>query len=321
VWVFVDYNNAGKMERLPVTGATASAGTVTKVPGNDKGVWVAGNARSTGSFSATVQLFTTVSSVGGACAYASNYPPVGEYSSDAPMLSFTGTPMYDIQLAKSGGGSVTIKSGDTFLLPCEYTVTLFTDATGAPGQLNGTPFNNGSVPRYAASTQVWTVGSQIWSDVINIPACNHDAFTNSNTDPYCRSYTMDGKKWFYYNWTYVNENKNTLCPSPWRVPTLDDFQSLDKAFGGDGTSRSVSASWLYDNYFTVWGGALNTGLVSASGVATSNCVSYWGSTEYGSCCAYSLWIDWNGRIRPEDSRNYDANRYWGFLVRCVKEGH
>jgi uncharacterized protein (TIGR02145 family) len=137
VWVFVDYNKNGVMERLPVTSATASAGTVTKIPNNDKGVWIAGNARNTGSFSATVRLFTTVSNVGGACAYASNYPPVGEYSSDAPMLLFTGTPMYDIQLAKPGGGSVTVKSGDTFLLPCDYTVTSFSDATGAPGSITG----------------------------------------------------------------------------------------------------------------------------------------------------------------------------------------
>jgi hypothetical protein len=54
VWVFVDYNNNGTMERLSVTGATVSAGTVTKIPGNDKGVWVEGNARTQGSFSATV---------------------------------------------------------------------------------------------------------------------------------------------------------------------------------------------------------------------------------------------------------------------------
>jgi hypothetical protein len=131
VWVFVDYNKAGKMERLPVTDATVSAGTVEKIPGNDKGVWVIGNARNTGSFSATVQLLTTINVVGGACAYASNYPPVGEYIS-ATKISFTGTPMYEIALA-SGGGSETVTSGNTFFLPPSSTVTSFADATGAPG--------------------------------------------------------------------------------------------------------------------------------------------------------------------------------------------
>jgi uncharacterized protein (TIGR02145 family) len=127
VWVFVDYNKNGVMERLPVTGATASAGTVTKIPNNDKGVWVEGNARTNGNFSATVQLFTTVSSVGGACAYASNYPPVGEYIT-AQTIKFTGTPPYGLVLSS---GSATA-CGDYNLLSGQ-TLESFTDMTGAPG--------------------------------------------------------------------------------------------------------------------------------------------------------------------------------------------
>jgi uncharacterized protein (TIGR02145 family) len=141
VWVFVDYNNNGKMERLPVTGATLTAtsasgvGKVVEDAGNNQGVWVVGNARNAGTFSATVQLFTTVKDVAGACAYASNYPPVGKYSNDAPLLSFTGTPPYELLLAKVGNPTETeqVESGNTFILPCNYTLTSFTDATGAPG--------------------------------------------------------------------------------------------------------------------------------------------------------------------------------------------
>jgi uncharacterized protein (TIGR02145 family) len=311
VWVFVDYNKNGVMERLPVTSATASAGTVTKVPGNDKGVWVAGNARSAGSFSATVRLFTTVSSVGGACAYASNYPPVGEYSSDAPMLSFTGTPMYDIQLAKSGGGSVTVRSGDTVLLPCDYTVTSFTDATGAPGQLNGTPFNNGSIPQYAASTRTWTVGSQVWSDAINIPECDHDAYTQSTTDPYCRSATVSGKKWYYYNWTYVNKNKNILCPSPWHVPTKDDFIALDKAFGGSGVTRSgVALSWITEHYIEAWGAAFNGWVGGGAG----SVLDYYSMDETADGKGIYLEIYASGSVRP----NMEYSKSLGVNVRCVK---
>ncbi|MDR2449272.1 MAG: hypothetical protein LBD52_04855, partial [Prevotellaceae bacterium] len=101
VWVFVDYNNAGKMERLPLsTGATLTETSapgfsrVETVAGNDKGVWVVGNARTVTSFSATVQLFTGITTATGACAYASNYPPLGEYTT-ANSISFTGTPMYE----------------------------------------------------------------------------------------------------------------------------------------------------------------------------------------------------------------------------------
>jgi uncharacterized protein (TIGR02145 family) len=139
VWVFVDYNNNGRMTRLPVTAATVSAGTVIKVDGNDKGAWVIGNARTNGSFSATVQLLTATADIAGACAYASNYPPVGEYISDAE-ISFTGTPMYDITLRHGNGSTVTVRAGNTFLVPCDYTLTSFTDATaGAPGTVNCIP--------------------------------------------------------------------------------------------------------------------------------------------------------------------------------------
>ncbi|MDR2448904.1 MAG: hypothetical protein LBD52_02975 [Prevotellaceae bacterium] len=85
VWVFVDYNNAGVMTRLPLdAGATLTAtsapgvGRVIQYSDNNKGVWVVGNARSAGSFSATVQLLAATTDIVGACAYASNYPPVAD---------------------------------------------------------------------------------------------------------------------------------------------------------------------------------------------------------------------------------------------------
>jgi hypothetical protein len=138
VWVFVDYNNAGKMERLPLLpGATLTetsadgVGEVIEVSGNDKGVWVAGNARSAGSFSATVKLLTAIKDVGGACVYASNYPSVGEYTS-ATNISFAGTPPYDLTFEHEGS-TFTLPSGSTYLLPANYTLLSFVDATGAPG--------------------------------------------------------------------------------------------------------------------------------------------------------------------------------------------
>jgi hypothetical protein len=113
VWVFVDYNKNGVMTRLPVTNATATAGTVSKIQGNDKGVWVIGDARSAGNFSATVQLLTDITDVAGACAYASNYPPVGEY--ETPMqIKFTGTPPYDLVLVTAGSSTCTLPINDNY---------------------------------------------------------------------------------------------------------------------------------------------------------------------------------------------------------------
>ena len=133
VWVFVEYNNTGTMERLPVTSAAASAGTVTKISGNDKGVWLVGNARSAGSFSATVQLLTATADIAGACAYASNYPPVAEYLTPET-VKFMGTPPYDLVLS-SGAAS----AQDSYNLLQGQTLISFSDKTGAPGVFSCLP--------------------------------------------------------------------------------------------------------------------------------------------------------------------------------------
>ena len=143
VWVFVDYNKNGVMTRLPLrAGATLTAhtapddvGKVIEVPGNTDGVWVVGNARSAGNFSATVKLLTAAAPAvsPGACAYASNYPPVGRYTT-ATSVSFTGTPMYKIVLKETGGtGVLTEYSDGLYTIRSGYAIQSFTDATGAPG--------------------------------------------------------------------------------------------------------------------------------------------------------------------------------------------
>jgi uncharacterized protein (TIGR02145 family) len=140
VWVFVDYNDKGVMKRLPLLpGATLTAtsapgvGTVMEETGNNKGVWVTGNARTNGSFSATVQLLTNTPDVAGACVYASNYPPVGRYTA-LSALAFTGTPPYEIVLKDGGGVTTTmLVNSNTYTLPAGFTAESFSDKTGAQG--------------------------------------------------------------------------------------------------------------------------------------------------------------------------------------------
>jgi hypothetical protein len=141
-WVFVDYNNKGVMMRLPLSpGATLTAtspgGKVIAAQGNNQGVWVVGNARQEGSFSATVKLLSTVTNIGGACAYASSYPPVGRYTS-ATKIAFTGTPPFELTF-DSGDEPVTLQWKTPpytyiYTVPDETTLLSFTDKTGAPGK-------------------------------------------------------------------------------------------------------------------------------------------------------------------------------------------
>jgi uncharacterized protein (TIGR02145 family) len=145
VWVFVDYNNKGVMERLPLSpGATLTAtspgGKVIEETGNNKGVWVVGNARSTGSFSATVKLLTAVMDVGGACVYGSNYPPVGKYISTSE-ISFIGTPEYKVVLERGDKSTytATVDKNEPLPIPNGEVALSFTDKTGAPGTFTCIP--------------------------------------------------------------------------------------------------------------------------------------------------------------------------------------
>jgi hypothetical protein len=76
-------------------------------------------------------LLTATAVVGGACAYASNYPPIAKYTA-ADTISFIGTPVYDL-IFEQGGGTFTLPAKDTYPLPDDYTLLSFVDATGAPG--------------------------------------------------------------------------------------------------------------------------------------------------------------------------------------------
>jgi hypothetical protein len=235
VWVFVDYNHAGRMERLPLSGATLSVPTWSAATvifgkdGNKQGAWVMGNARSAGSFSATVRLLTDITDVAGVCAYASNYPPVGTYRAENTRIEFTGTPMYKMVLKKSGGsGTLTDFSDGSYTIREGYTVTSFTDKTGAPGTLIVPP---AQFPPNAATTLTWTFGSStlVWSDYVNktLDLCDY-------ADPpvsvvYGNKYSItDGK--YYYNYSCAANSSSTLCPSPWRLPLVADFQA-EKTLG------------------------------------------------------------------------------------------
>jgi uncharacterized protein (TIGR02145 family) len=103
-------------------------------------------------------------------------------------------------------------------------------------------------PPHSASTQTWTFGNQVWSDAIQIPECNKTDFTESDETPDCLSYTFVETIRYYYNWSYVNANKNTLCPAPWRVPTLEDFEVLLQHT----TTTTLMDAWKLESDDSCW---------------------------------------------------------------------
>jgi hypothetical protein len=174
----------------------------------------------------------------------------------------------------------------------------------AAGALNRTvTVTQAALPFYAASTQTWTFGSSTltWSDVIQIPACNKDDFSGTTDAPKVdgRSYTHDGKTYYYYSWPYVNQNAAQLCPDPWRVPTKADFEALVAAT----TAAQLAADWGYGGY------------CSGSSVYNAGSVAYYrSSVEYSTFSAYGLYFDTSGYVNPL----YYNYKSYGYQVRCVK---
>jgi hypothetical protein len=149
-------------------------------------------------------------------------------------------------------------------------------------------------PFYAASTQTWTIGEQTWSDAIQMPACNKENFTDSYTEPHCRSYTSGTNTWYYYNWPYVNQNAAQLCPAPWRVPSRSDYIELANA------GTLLADIWPLSGYVN---GSSTYNVGSGGGVRSS--------TEDGDNAYYLNYVSSGQRVS-------NAGKHFGFQVRCVK---
>ncbi|MDR2448740.1 MAG: fibrobacter succinogenes major paralogous domain-containing protein [Prevotellaceae bacterium] len=187
--------------------------------------------------------------------------------------------------------------------------------------LTGCKKEEAATPPYAASDKTWKIGDYTWSDAIHDPACNKEDFDGGGDGeaPKAdgRSYTFKGSTYYYYTWPYVDQRAAELCPSPWRVPTKDDFINLDKALGGDGTTRDADQMWIMLNYVDSWGGAYSGYAYNAEVRNTDLYANYWSSssTEFSSDTkyAYCLFFNTSGKVSPRIDSPYD-----GYQVRCVK---
>jgi uncharacterized protein YjdB len=105
-------------------------------------------------------------------------------------------------------------------------------------------------PPHAASSDTWQYGNLIWSDRINVAGddCDNKAFARSESAA-GGTYSDAGVTRYYYNWHYVDTNKESMCPSPWRVPTSDDFGVILTAT----TGADLTAAWGFGGRYDSWG--------------------------------------------------------------------
>ena len=149
-----------------------------------------------------------------------------------------------------------------------------------------------NTPPHAASTQTWVFGAQIWSDAIHMPECNKESFIASATEPQCRSYTENGKTWYYYNRAYVKKNWKEMCPTPWVLPTW-------------GVCLRLKQSRPSEELYQAWG---KGGLVWRGVELTRTCLFIWyGAPDDG--------FDLNCNMCGCGILDSGSN---GYQVRCVK---
>ena len=181
----------------------------------------------------------------------------------------------------------------------------------------------------AASGMVWTVASinqyiqQEWSDYIvadgkgKVAAGTINNFDATGTfgdyrgnHPYYRGY--------YYNWQYIVENQDALCPSPWRVPTGQDLIDLDLALNGSGKDNQNNSLLLskYEALGFEYSGRVSTDFVYAgtwSYIYSVDEVSDDATKGVG----MGLFLT-NRAVHPYINNVSSAPKSHGFPVRCVK---
>ncbi|MDR2448581.1 MAG: fibrobacter succinogenes major paralogous domain-containing protein [Prevotellaceae bacterium] len=203
---------------------------------------------------------------------------------------------------------------------CGCLLVLFTATFAACSKDNYR--QDSDTPPHAASEQTWVIESadgtikQTWSDAIQLPECNKTDFDGGEYDAPkadCRSDTHEGNTYYYYNWPYVDAHAADLCPSPWRVPTLDDFISLDLAFGGAAINTAKTEQYMLRNYVSRWGGAYGGYAKSTSAENTPWVAYLWSTTVPCSPQPVQLFVTIGYLALQDDPARHDE-----FQIRCVK---
>ena len=203
-------------------------------------------------------------------------------------------------------------------IACTGAINSGTFGTVTWGNLSNTNPQVGSVTVGNGANQ------QTWSDVVLVSNCIKDTWTSGNTVTECRDARGSGVNAFhghYFSWCFVMRYQHMLCPSPWRVPSANDFRILHTNLTNqEPPAAGSSAAIVADTYMGtvlgqvggLWGGSHFTGnATSQTGVASR----YWSSTEVsaGGTNARYLYFDGTG-VWPES----EANKSLGFTLRCVR---
>lgn len=187
---------------------------------------------------------------------------------------------------------------------------------------------NASVP-FAISPAIWEVKgektTQYWTDWIAYDGDNkREAGTLSSMS---MGETPDyrdnaGYKGFYYNWYYINEHKDKICPCSFRLPVADDFKNLDIALGGTGETQS-GLSAEREQMYVDWGlddaskgGRINNNAPQYAG----SYVYLWTLTDVDATHASQFLYNFQSHNVAPVNNSSSITKSFGLPVRCVRDG-
>jgi uncharacterized protein (TIGR02145 family) len=195
-------------------------------------------------------------------------------------------------------------------------------------------FNNGQLGTpYFKTNREWQITNdsikQVWSDVVLAPGCSKTTFQGAGGNADCRqnittngtrpssTQTSDFSAYYgdFFSWCAIFRFAEQLCPAPWRVPTVQEFISLDIALG-----RTESFFTRLDRYFNDWGGAfvgfVHEGILN-HGHDSPSSAYYWSQTEVNdnASSAHILVIGGLGFINPQGQ----VNKRDGSVLRCIRD--
>lgn len=173
--------------------------------------------------------------------------------------------------------------------------------------------------------KIWIVGAQMWSDVVMGSRCKKDDFDGGESSSKygenveykvdCRQNEGHGDM---FSWEAVAQYKAVLCPDGWRVPTAEDFQTLDKVLNNrsdaNGRGNDVASIKRYEDP-ELWGGEYS-GLARAGEINNKGRAAYYWSQTISS--SYGVMLDFYHEVNSIDPNDL-GERDFGFTVLCVKE--
>jgi hypothetical protein len=304
---------------LPAGNATFGPGTcitsLTDATDNPAGIIPAPPSiqLSAGSSSQTATVNTalpalkyTTTNASGAALSAGSFPDgvVGAWANNTYTISGTptaaGTFTYTVTTTNSNGCTNVNATGKIVVNAPPITYTNCTAPTLTLGAVGFT------------SSTTYSVNGLTLSSPVTVTWCNtrtYSSFDGGSSGAYkaeCAQnyYSTSNGNWF--SWCMVVQYASQLCPSPWRVPTLEDHCQI---VNGSPSSCGDKSGTINGSY-----GYTHTGYVLGQAYYRGGTDGYqWSSTENGADDAWLLYY----RSGVTGPRSYMRKRV-GAALRCVR---